>query len=344
MTTTDTDPAAILDRSTQLSADGRLDEALALLTAANRRDRNVSIAREILRLRNAMYFDLGDQGGRASWPPDHVDVFEHLEAGQLPEIDRVDLSADVLGAAVLHHGSLLVRNLVDIAAVQPLIDDIDQSLRAAQRWLDGAAPHETAPWFEIFTPAPPFSVGMSRRFVVQGGGVLGPDSPLAMCAVIDVLHDAGLRPVLTEYLGERPALSAKKTTLRRVPPDSGSDWHQDGSFLGRDVRTMNVWLALSHCGVDAPGLDVVPRRIDLVDTGTEGAIFDWSVGRPVVDRVAGAGGVTRPVFRPGDALLFDERNLHATACAPTMTENRYAVEAWFFAPSCYPADQVPLVF
>jgi hypothetical protein len=50
------------------------------------------------------------------------------------------------------------------------------------------------------------------------------------------------------------------------------------------------------------------------------------------------------VFRPGDALLFDERNLHATACGPEMTENRYAIEAWFFAPSCYPADQVPLVF
>jgi hypothetical protein len=107
---------------------------------------------------------------------------------------------------------------------------------------------------------------------------------------------------------------------------------------------MNVWLALSHCGVDAPGLDVVPRRIDLVETGTEGAIFDWSVGRAVVDRAAGPGGVTRPVFRPGDALLFDERNLHATACGPDMTNSRYAIEAWFFAPSQYPADQVPLVF
>jgi hypothetical protein len=291
-----------------------------------------------------MYAELGDRGGRAAWPPDYVDVFDDLEPGQLPEIDRTELSADMLGAAVLHHGSLLVRNLVDPAAVQPLIDDVDRALEAAQRWLGGAAPEDTAPWFEIFTPAPPFSVGMSRRFVVQGGGVLGPDSPMAMCAVIDVLDDAGLRPVLSEYLGERPALSAKKTTLRRVPPDSGSDWHQDGAFLGRDVRTMNVWLALSHCGVNAPGLGVVPRRIDLVDTGTEGAIFDWSVGRPVVDRAAGPGGVTRPVFRPGDALLFDERNLHATACGPEMTENRYAIEAWFFAPSCYPADQVPLVF
>ncbi len=62
---------------------------------------------------------------------------------------------------------------------------------------------------------------------------------------------------------------------------------------------MNVWLALSDCGVDAPGLDVVARRLDLVDSGTEGAIFDWSVGRPVVERAAGANGIVRPVFRRG---------------------------------------------
>jgi hypothetical protein len=165
-----------------------------------------------------------------------------------------------------------------------------------------------------------------------------------MCAVIDVLEEAGLRPVLTQYLGERPVLSAKKTTLRRVPTDSGSDWHQDGAFLGRDVRSVNVWLALSHCGIDAPGLDVVARRLDLVETGTEGAIFDWSVGRPVVERAAGPNGIVRPVFRPGDALLFDDRNLHATACSSEMTGARYALEAWFFAPSKYPSDQVPVVF
>ncbi len=42
--------------------------------------------------------------------------------------------------------------------------------------------------------------------------------------------------------------------------------------------------------------------------------------------------------------LFDDRNLHATACSPEMTNVRYAIEAWFFAPSMYPSDQVPVVF
>jgi hypothetical protein len=338
------DPQPVLRRSAWLAAEGKRDEAIDLLTAFNGRRRPPEVARRILELRHEAYFDLADRAGRPTWPPAYDDLFADVGVGSLPEVDRADLSAEVLGAGMLHHGSLLVRNLVDEAAVAPLVADIDLALAAAQDWLGGASTDDTAPWFEIFTPSSPFSVGLSRRFVVQGGGVLGPDSPLAMCAVIDVLDDAGIRPVLTEYLGERPALSAKKTTLRRVPPDSGSDWHQDGAFLGADVRTVNVWLALSHCGVDAPGLDLVSRRIDLVETGTEGAIFDWSVGRPVVERAAGPSGVVRPVFRPGDALLFDERNLHATACGPEMTASRHAVEAWFFAPSQYPADQVPVVF
>ncbi len=68
----------------------------------------------------------------------------------------------------------------------------------------------------------------------------------------------------------------------------GISWHQDGAFLG-GVRALNVWLSLSHCGDDAPGLDIVPKRIDrVVPTGTEGAAFDWSVSQAVVDEAAGA--------------------------------------------------------
>ena len=36
--------------------------------------------------------------------------------------------------------------------------------------------------------------------------------------------------------GERPALSANKATLRRVPVKTSTDWHQDGAFLGQDIR------------------------------------------------------------------------------------------------------------
>jgi hypothetical protein len=111
---------------------------------------------------------------------------------------------------------------------------------------------------------------------------------------------------------------------------------------------VNVWLALSPCGggTDASGLELVPRRVALQPTGTDGAFFTWSVGPDLVDRlVAEVGsGVACPTFAPGDALLFDDRMLHRTAIGQSLSSDRYAIESWFFAPSTYPDDQIPLVF
>ena len=151
--------------------------------------------------------------------------------------------------------------------------------------------------------------------------------------------------MVTRYLGERPAMTMRKSTLRCVPPLPHADWHQDGAFLGDGIRTINLWLSLSHCGEDAPGLDLVPRRLDrVVETGSGGAYFPWSVGPGTVEEAADGVPVLRPHFKPGDALLFDELFLHRTATNDTMTKNRYAIENWFFAPSVYPGDQIPFVW
>ena len=90
---------------------------------------------------------------------------------------------------------------------------------------------------------------------------------------------------------------------------------------------------------------MIPRRLDgIVPTGTEGAIFDWSVSPAVAEETAGEDGVVRPIFEPGDVLLFDELCLHTTALEPSMTETRYAVESWFFGPSAFPGAYVPIAF
>jgi len=49
------------------------------------------------------------------------------------------------------------------------------------------------------------------------------------------------------------------------------------------------------------------------------------------------------VIEAGDAILFDDMNLHRTAVTPEMTEERYAIESWFFAPSHFPDTQIPVV-
>jgi hypothetical protein len=183
-----------------------------------------------------------------------------------------------------------------------------------------------------------------EREWVTDGGLWPADSPKLMFEMLEAFERNGLRQVIHDYLQEIPAISIQKCTLRKVEPDSGSGWHQDGAFLG-DVRALNVWLSLSRCGDLAPGLDIVPKRLDeIVPTGTEGAIFDWSVSPTVVEEVAAPEGVVRPIFEPGDVLLFDEMNLHSTAADPSMPNPRYAIESWFFGLSGFPAEYVPLAY
>ena len=147
--------------------------------------------------------------------------------------------------------------------------------------------------------------------------------------------------VVAGYLAEPPLLSVKKTTFRRIRDVVDPAWHQDGSFLGSDVRAVNLWLSLSHCGgdTDTVGLDLVAQRVDqILETGTDDApATEVAIGQGAVDRASSVPIIT-PEFWPGDALLFDERFLHRTSAKVADPGVRYAVESWLFAPSHFPTE------
>ena len=110
-----------------------------------------------------------------------------------------------------------------------------------------------------------------------------------------------------------------------------------------DVRALNVWLSLSRCGDVAPGLDIVPKRVDhLVEAGTDGAALSYVIAPQKVEEAAGDTEIIRPIFEPGDVLLFDDLFLHQTGSDPEMPNPRYAIESWFFGASGFPADYAPL--
>jgi Phytanoyl-CoA dioxygenase (PhyH) len=335
--------ADVLGEADALVRAGRSLEAIELLTLANRRSRRDDIERRLVRLRHQAFADLDPSASLPSWPPDAPDLFPGVVG--LPEIAAADLTADAIRSGIVGHGALIVRRLIPPARVAQLVADIDQTFAAQDAFFDGASHAQAAPWFVPFQCESEYPVGPTRRWVRGGGGVLTVESPRALFDVLDAFEEVGLAGYLADYLGERPVLAAKKFTLRRVPLEKTADWHQDGAFLGKGIRAVNVWVALSPCGEDSPGLDVVARRMhEIAPTGTEGAWFDWSVGAPVVDRVAEGAPVQRPIFAAGDAVLFDEMLLHRTAVEPEMTRERYAIESWFFAPSQYPTDQIPLTF
>ena len=111
-----------------------------------------------------------------------------------------------------------------------------------------------------------------------------------------------------------------------------------------DVRSLNLWLSLSRCGDVAPGLDIVPRRLDeLVPTETDEAMLEHRRSPSARPRQRPATSpILRPIFEPGDALFFDEMFLHQTGVDPSMPNPRFAIESWFFGGSAFPGEYAPV--
>ena len=323
-----------------LEAGGRALAAIEVLTRLNRAEPDARIEEDLVRLRHKAFGELDQVAPNATRPI----VAEPAPSGPLPELSADELTTASLRQGLARHGCVLVRQLIPPERAEQLIGGIDRALAALDAGLDGAAKGDTTPWYAAFEPGTgEYRVGGRRKWMRASGGMWTVDSPHMLFELLELFDEIGIRALLTEHLGERPALSANKCNLRRVPVTTSTNWHQDGAFLGADVNSVNVWLGLSHCGTDAPGLDIIPRRFDeILATGTEGAIFDWSVAPDVVAEVGTP--ALRPELGPGDALLFDHFFLHRTGVDPGMTKERYAIESWFFAPSSYPDGQIPIVY
>lgn len=328
-----------MDAAADLVAASRPDEAIRLLTEANRRTRDPRLEQELVTVRHEAA--LAHVAEPTSTDPL---VRSDDDPGPLPELGPDDLDTETLRRGIARHGCVLVRDFLAPDRVASLVDGIDRTFEAFDAAVDGAPSAETVDWYRPFKPrGKDYRIGGRRNWMRAGGGVWTVDSPRMLFELFEVLEETGTDELVTEYLGERPALSANKCNLRRVPPDTSTNWHQDGAFLGDDVQSLNLWVGLTRCGTDAPGLDILPRRLDeVVETGTEGAIFDWSVGPGVVETLARTTPVIRPELEPGDAMLFDHLFLHRTGVGEGMTRERHAIETWFFAPSAYPEGQIPI--
>lgn len=276
------------------------------------------------------------------WPNPPNNIF--ADGAGVPEVAADALDPAILAAAIKNHGALLVRGLLSEERAASLVEGIDHTLDACYAWKGGSG---KTSWYSRMPLAPGGKLAdpASRNFMEADGSVWAADSPRMLRELLTHYDDAGIIRLLTDYLGERPVMSVGKTTLRRVSADiKHSDWHQDGAFMGTDIRSVNVWVSLSECGRDASGLDMVPRRLEYIaPTGTEGACFYWTVAPQIVDELANeVGGIVTPRFGPGDAMIFDHYFLHRTGIPEGIARERYAIESWFFSPSAYPADEEAL--
>jgi Phytanoyl-CoA dioxygenase (PhyH) len=329
-------------RITGTASDEREDlfAEIGRLTDANREQGDPETERRLLRLRHrAGLRMLAGNGARPEHPsPD----FERLpEAEVLPELSPGQVTPGLLRAGILRDGCVLVRGLVDRDRAVRFAEEIDRSFHERERLQAGDEPAEG--YYEEFEPEPPHVVPPDQRTWIQsGGGVLAVDSPRLAAEMLDMFESAGVTRLVEGYLGERPVLSLEKTTLRKAEPQVSGAWHQDGRFMG-DVRALNLWLSLSRCGDESPGLDIVPKRIeDIVTTNTDEATIDIQISQSKAEEAAGDTPIVRPIFEPGDALFFDDLFLHKTGSDPSMPKPRYAIESWFFGASAFPEAYGPV--
>ncbi len=258
----------------------------------------------------------------------------------LPFVTSDQLSAAAIRAGLRSGGCLLVKGLLEPETVASLCTKIDEAMAEP---LNAEAPQTSR--FNLVQPIAGRSVGGgARRKYERNEMRMSVDTPHALLATMEAYREAGLLQAVEEHLGARPVLASEKAALRRVNPEGNllAGWHQDGAFL-EQPHVLNAWLSLSHCGVDAPGLEVLTRRVDDVIPSDSESMMNWLVSHKKAHSLANEqGGVEIPHFEPGDCLLFDELFLHRTARLEGMTERRYAIESWFFDPGTVADKYLPV--
>ena len=310
------------------------------LSAANRATPDRETERRILWLRHLA--GVGLSAGHhdvAEYPTPAAARLPEVEPGTLPDFGAADATPELLRAAILRDGCMIVRGLVGRDVALHFADLIDRAFAERER-LDSGDRADPG-YYEPFRPTAGFT-SPGPKWIKESGGLLAADSPMLAFELMEMFRAAGVARLAAAYLGEPAVFSVDKTTFRKMEPFRTGAWHQDGSFMGR-VRSLNLWLSLSHCGDTAPGLDVVPRRLDeLVETGTPGAWHQDQVSPAKAEEAAGDIPILRPIFEPGDAVLFDDLFLHQTAAHPSMPDTRFAIESWFFGSSAFPDSYAPI--
>jgi len=165
------------------------------------------------------------------------------------------------------------------------------------------------------------------------------------CRVWEELAEQ-VRRHCVKVLGPRLVIDVDECWVRRQYPPSSAPprhhphaWHQDGALrfaffeqleaghVGTDgsgmLQMVTIWLALTPCGVDAPGLELidegVPRLVGVDELRDEAVATRWPPARR-----------TRPVLDAGDALVFEGDLVHRTHVEPSMTSTRTSIELRLF--------------
>jgi hypothetical protein len=333
-----------LGDANRLAAAGNTAAAVQRLQECNRSCASYELERRIIGLRRKAF----QRRARApcTLPANPTRAAPLDAARRVPLAERSKLSAELIGDTLAAHGALVVPRLFDTDQTRRLAALVDKAFDARRAARNHKRTDQDRAWFEEVSDIAP----LGRHFLGDQGMYIC-DSPRGLFDFLEVYRQVGLLELLPRYFGERVALMPEKCTLRKVVPWSPAEWshhrqtfgdeestllwHQDGRIFGEATNALDIWIALSPCGRDAPGLELVPSRVNrllpLDASRGFGTVAPRTIRRelPDVEPVL-------PEFEPGDALFMDQFTLHSTGHRRGMEKVRVSVEAWFFGESAYP--------
>jgi hypothetical protein len=171
---------------------------------------------------------------------------------------------------------------------------------------------------------------------------------LVPTAIATTLLHGDLSEFCSAVLGQALACNVDQCWIRRQyapshypPRHAPHSWHQDGALgfdflhdagLSRDDDLLDMvtcWIALTPCGIDAPGLEWIDE--DLPDLLAPSTLQDDAIRarhRLAVFRHA--------AMQPGDCLAFAGNVLHHTQVSPAMQRDRTSLEIRLFDASRLP--------
>ena len=281
--------------------------------------------------------------GRDSWP---LSVPDRFGPGVAAKCVAPTSTRNAIACGHHEPRSLIVRELLPPnRASSSCATTSAATLRGPDASRDGLAPDaDIAPWYE------PFALGREKA---EGFGnaafVRAIDSPPTLFDMTEAYGEVGLLRLVEAHLGEtRARCRANKcaVALHRAEPVATS--RVAASTRRRVPRRrhprVDVWLALTDCGGDAdvPGLDLVPKRVpEVMPTGTRRCDLPVVGVHCVVDDARASCRSCGRCSRPATRCSSTSSLLHCTGLTLGMSQPRYTIECWFFAPSRYPPKHVP---
>jgi hypothetical protein len=241
-------------------------------------------------------------------------------------------------------GCILVRGFLPVERVDAFRELADRSFAMARSFLDLLNIDDSGPLEDIADPRLREFVASIRIGQMQTEWFEKLNDGRSIYDIVK--HERQPWRTLTKLLGG--AWFPGASTIRRVSSNTAQQFktwqqpirmHCDGPTLSKHTFSINLWVPLADCGVDAPGLQLVPGPFrplqEAVKHDAERSYVDAELEQEQ-QRLYSSGLDGKPRFAPqmrrGDVLIFHNWIMHASYSTPEMRRTRTSFELRFDAP------------